>query len=80
MRTIRLKISDKVFDKFLSFLSRFTKEEIEIINAGDNTQAKDFWNEISEAEKKSIDLGISDANSGNLKSNMEAKKIYGKWL
>ncbi len=32
MHTIQLKISDKVYDKFLWLLSKFTKDEIEIIN------------------------------------------------
>jgi len=44
------------------------------------SETKDWWNEISDSEKESIELGISDANSGKLNSNAEAKKIYGKWL
>lgn len=44
------------------------------------TETEDWYNEISENEKKSIQLGISDANNGNLKPNTEAEKIYGKWL
>ena len=32
MHTIRLKISDKVYDKFLWLLSKFNKEEVEIIS------------------------------------------------
>ena len=45
-----------------------------------NTERKDWWNEISDVEKKSIELGISDADNGNLKPHSEAKKIYEKWL
>ncbi len=43
-------------------------------------QTKDWWAEISEAEKTSIDKGISDADIGNLNSHSEARKVYGKWL
>lgn len=32
MRTLQLKINDKVYDKFLWLLSKFSKEEIEIIS------------------------------------------------
>ena len=32
MHTIRLKINDKVYDKFLWLLSKFNKEEIEIVS------------------------------------------------
>ena len=38
----------------------------------------DWWEEISEAEKKSIEKGIKDADSGKLKPHSEAKMIYGK--
>jgi uncharacterized protein HemY len=45
-----------------------------------NTEKEDWWNKISDAEKKSIELGISDADTGNMKPHAEAKKIYEKWL
>lgn len=32
MPTIQLKISDKVYDRFLWLLSKFNKEEVEILN------------------------------------------------
>lgn len=43
-------------------------------------QTKDWWNKISEMEKVSIKKGISDADSGKLNSQSEARKVYGKWL
>ena len=43
-------------------------------------ELKDWWNEISEAEKNAVESGISDADKGNLKPHSEAQKIYGKWL
>ncbi len=43
-------------------------------------ETKDSWNEISEAEKKSIELGLMDAEKGKLNPNSEAEKIYGRWL
>lgn len=44
------------------------------------TETEDWWNEISDVEKKSIESGISDADGGKLNSNSEAEKVYGKWL
>lgn len=41
---------------------------------------KDFWDDLSEAEKESIRLGREDAKKGNLISQSEAKRRYGKWL
>jgi len=43
-------------------------------------QTKDWWTEISESEKVSINKGISDAERGNLNSHSEARKVYEKWL
>lgn len=40
----------------------------------------DWWNEISKAEKESIEMGIQEADSGKMKPHSEAKKIYEKWL
>ena len=43
-------------------------------------ESRDWWDEISDAEKRSIEKGIADAESGNLKPHSEAKKVYEKWL
>ena len=40
----------------------------------------DWWNEISAAEKKSIEKGILDADNGKLTSHLDVKKVYEKWL
>jgi len=45
-----------------------------------NNQTKDWWSEISEDEKLSIEKGIADADNGKLTSHSEARKIYEKWL
>lgn len=44
------------------------------------SQTKDWWNELSDSERASIEKGISDANKGQLSSHSEARKIYEKWL
>lgn len=40
----------------------------------------DWWNSISEQEKKSIELGLQDADEGKLNPHDKAKELYGKWL
>ena len=40
----------------------------------------DWWKEISKEEKKSIEKGIIEADSGKLNPHSEAKKLYEKWL
>ncbi len=44
------------------------------------SETKDWWNEISDSEKASIEKGLSDAENGKLNSHSEARKIYEKWL
>lgn len=41
---------------------------------------QDWWDEISEAEKASVDRGLADADAGNLKPHSEARSIYEKRL
>ena len=43
-----------------------------------NSQIKDWWKELSDAEIESIEKGIQDADEGNLVSHSEARKIYEK--
>lgn len=41
---------------------------------------KDWWNSISENEKKSIEKGLQDVEAGKLNSHSKAKQLYDKWL
>jgi len=43
-------------------------------------ESKDWWDDISQVEKEAIERGLADSNNGKLKPNIEAKKIYEKWL
>lgn len=44
------------------------------------TENKDWWNSISQREKESIELGLTDAEAGKLYPHSEARKFYEKWL
>jgi predicted transcriptional regulator len=44
------------------------------------SESKDWWIALSEAEMDSIKKGLSDAESGKLNPHSEAYKVYGKWL
>lgn len=43
-------------------------------------ETKDWWNSISDEEKKSIEKGIAEANENDVKPHSEARKLYEKWL
>ena len=52
MRTIQLKINEKVYDKFIWLLSKFTKDEIEIVSdSSDFKTSQDYLSkELNEIE------------------------------
>ncbi|WP_372920074.1 hypothetical protein [Salegentibacter sp.] len=67
--------------ELIQWLSTLNDESIiEKIMKLRETEKTDWWKEISKEEKKSIDKGIQDADSGKLRSHSEAKKLYEKWL
>ncbi len=67
--------------ELIQWLSTLNDESIiEKIMKLRETEKKDWWEEISKEERKSIDKGIQDADSGKLKSHSEARKLYEKWL
>ncbi|WP_218598584.1 tRNA pseudouridine synthase A [Polaribacter sp. NJDZ03] len=52
MHTIQLKISEKVYDKFIWLLSKFNKDEVEIVSeSADFNGTKDYLQqELNEIE------------------------------
>ena len=40
----------------------------------------DWWDEISDGEKASIERGLKDAKTGRVVEHDKVKKIYQKWL
>ncbi|HIB49118.1 MAG TPA: hypothetical protein EYO35_12515 [Flavobacteriaceae bacterium] len=67
--------------QLIQWLSTLNDESIieKIMKLRENEKT-DWWNNISDEEKNSIEKGLTDANSGRLKSHSEAKKLYDKWL
>ncbi len=53
---------------------------IEKLLAIRNDEQEDWWNDLSELEKESINKGIADADAGKLKDHEQARLIYGKWI
>lgn len=41
---------------------------------------QDWWNELNDAEKESIEKGLKDADEGHLIAHSEVKKKYEQWL
>ena len=67
--------------QLIQWLSTLNDESIieKIMKLRENEKT-DWWNKISDEEKNSIEKGLTDANSGRLKSHSEARKLYDKWL
>lgn len=60
-----------------------TIEDVSLLNKIMNlrkNESTDWWNSISDEEKKSIEVGINDADQGKLNDHSKARKLYEKWL
>ncbi len=44
------------------------------------SKTSDWWDEISNHEKKSIEKGLKDLEEGKVHSHETAKKVYDKYL
>jgi len=67
--------------ELIQWLSTLNDESvIEKIIKLRESEKSDWWEEISEEEKRSIEQGIKDADSGKLNPHSEANKLYEKWL
>jgi hypothetical protein len=64
--------------KWISTLKDETAiERIKLLKERKN---KDWWKEISDAEKIAIEKGLEDLKSRKVKPHKDVKKIYAKWL
>ena len=52
-------------------------KEIEVDFVEDNAES-DWWNELSDAEKKSIEMGLKDIEEGRVISHEEVMKSFGR--
>lgn len=75
-----VNIQDKKIE-LIQWLSTLNDESIiEKIMKLRESERSDWWREVSKEEKKSIDKGIKDADSGKLEPHSNVKKLYEKWL
>ena len=50
-----------------------------IIDIPDSSET-DWWNQITQEEKESINRGLNDLQKGNVNSHDQIRKKYEKWL
>jgi len=62
------QINDK---SIISKLRRIQEEHVE---------SEDWWNELNQAEKESIERGLKDIDAGRVHSHETVQKLYGKYL
>ncbi|MCG2779961.1 MAG: hypothetical protein L6264_03360 [Weeksellaceae bacterium] len=76
---IDLSIQNKKLE-LIQWLS--TVEDLSVINKifEIKKEKSDWWDELSEAEKESIEKGLKDLDEGKTVSHSEVKKLYEKWL
>ena len=72
--------SEKI--KIIDWIANITDETViaKIKLLKDHPKETDWWDEISEAEKASIERGLEDIKAGRVIDHSEVKKLYEKWL
>jgi predicted transcriptional regulator len=68
--------------KIIDWIANITDESMiaKIKLLKDHPKETDWWDEISEAEKASIEKGLEDIKAGRVIDHSEVKKLYEKWL
>jgi len=68
--------------KIIDWIANITDESMiaKIKLLKDHPNETDWWNEISEAEKASIERGLADAAAGRVVPHEEVRKKYEQWL
>lgn len=77
---IELKIQNKKLE-LIQWLSSL--EDLNTINKIVELKAsegQEWWSSISDAERMSIENGLTDADNGKLNPHSKAKALYEKWL
>jgi predicted transcriptional regulator len=66
----------------IEWLSKINDESLieKIMLLKENFKDDDWWQEISEEEKASIERGLEDSAKGHVISHDSVKKNYEKWL
>jgi hypothetical protein len=69
----------KLIEWLVSLRDETTIEKLKFLHEN-LSEATDWWDTISEAEKESIDRGIKDIENGKTIPHSEVKKKYDKYL
>lgn len=63
------------------YLDNADEKTIKMVHAMLEVDAeKDWWDDISDAAKESIERGLKDMENGNVTPHKEVMKKYKKWL
>ena len=69
----------RIIEWLLGIEDQTILEKIKFLRSHPTIQ-NDWWNTISEAEKKSIDRGLDDVEKGRVTPHSVVRKKYEKWL
>ena len=75
-----MSIQDKKIE-LIQWLSTLEDQSVidKIMELRESEKAN-WWDDLSQQEKDSIEKGISDADAGKLKPHAKARDLYEKWL
>ncbi len=79
-----MKIDAQILDQKIELIQWLSSLEdktiIEKLLQFRKTETKDWWEDIADEERISIQKGIEDAENNKVNPHSSARKLYEKWL
>lgn len=75
-----VKLVDKEITQYLTHLNTRQKQAVLGVVKTFAAERQDWWDEMSEEQKQSIDKSLAEMKAGKLTSHNEVMKKYKKWM
>lgn len=75
-----VKVLDKEINYYLGHLNTHQKEVVLSVVKTFAQEEADWWDQMEESAKESIERGLAQAKAGKVRPHEEVMKKYKKWL
>lgn len=74
-----MSLETKKLELIKTLLKTQEKSVLDRVEEVLNTSKTDWWNDLSAEERKEIELGLKQADSGDYVAHQEVMKLFKKW-
>ena len=75
-----MRIQEQKLELAKMILNTDSKKVLDKVKAVFDNEETDFWDELSDYQKETIEIAIKQADNGETVSHSQAMKKYRKWL